>query len=170
MLTAAHCGAGLSSWKSPGTGAAMGIMRLRKNDTTDVAAIGDKTYKAAIYTGDATGVESTVKGASDPVINNLAYCYSGGMTFDQCDVTVLNFSANNCYDGQCYTGQMTFQQYGRCPVQNGDSGAPFYLNFAAGGFPYIRGSVVAFLSDNSICFGERWTRLASAFGLTIVTG
>lgn len=170
MLTAAHCGASLSDWISPGSGFTIGTMRFRQNGTTDVALLGDKTYQPVIYTGGGAGTASTVKGASNPVINNTSYCYSGATTLEHCTVTVLSLSTNNCYSGACYTNQMSFQQFGSCPARGGDSGGPFYLDFSFGGFPYIRGTVNASLSDNSLCFGEVWTRLAGAMGVTIVTG
>jgi hypothetical protein len=170
MLTAGHCGGVLSSWISPGSNQTIGAMKFRLTAGTDEGLIGDKTYQPAIYTGGAAGTASTVKGAANPVLNKPIYCYSGAWTLEQCTVTILSMSSGNCYGGTCYSSQMTFQQFRDCPVAGGDSGAPFYLDFDVGGFPYIRGIVTGYLSDHSECYGEYWTRISSGLGVTIVTG
>ncbi|MGH7488746.1 MAG: hypothetical protein ACREMY_24565, partial [bacterium] len=149
LVTAGHCGALSTSWISPGSGYTIGSMQYRYFGPRDVGLLGGQSYAAAIYTGDATGVLSTVKGASNPVTDRSIYCYSGGASYDNCTVTVSSLSANECYDGACMTNLMAFEQFGSCPVMPGDSGAPFYLDFAYGGYPYIRGMVTAFTSDHS---------------------
>jgi len=96
------------------------------------------------------------------------------MTRRRLSALVLCALAGVCYAEHsggtpyCFSNMMSFSQYGTCPVRGGDSGAPFYLNFSFGGYPYIRGMVTAYSAN--ACFGERWAILSSAFGLTIVTG
>jgi hypothetical protein len=168
LVSAGHCGLLGTDWISPGTGSDMGTFWYRQFGPRDIALIGNKTYDPAILTGDATGVRSVVKGASDPVVGRSIYCYSGAATLDQCTVTVVSLEDSACYNGVCLSHLMSFQQLGSCPAMHGDSGAPFYLDFAFGGYPYIRGMVTAF--DPSVCDGEKWSLISGTYGLTIVTG
>jgi hypothetical protein len=133
----------------------------------DMELIGTKTYGPVIYTGDAVGVASTVKGASDPVEGRNIYCYSGEKTADNCGYTVTDSSFNYCDADGCTPDSLQFT-YAGCQAQSGDSGAPFYLDFAYGGYPYIRGMVYANL--NGYCYGHKWSSISSYFGVSIVTG
>jgi hypothetical protein len=174
MTSAGHCGDVGSNWISPGSNQTIGYFKYRNNGPRDIALIGDRSYAPVIYTGDATGTASTVKGAANPVLSRAIYCYSGGQTNEKCGLTVTDMSIAPCYDGACHTNQMSFSQVSDCPADVGDSGAPFYLDFSFGGYPSIRGMQTAFVEDqfhhHLFCIGEIWSYMSSYYGLTIVSG
>jgi hypothetical protein len=165
MVTAGHCFS-LGAVLETGTGGAIGKITSRAAfPTRDMELIGTKAYGTRIYTGDATGVGSIVKGASDPVAGRTIYCTSGAVTFDRCNLTVTDLDHNYCDADGC-TPHLA--QYNTCPNLPGDSGAPFYLDFALGGYPYIRGMVIA--KDPDGCYAHKWSTISSQFGVSIVTG
>jgi hypothetical protein len=168
LTTAGHCFGALVNVFSPALANQTGkITNKAPFPNRDMELIGTKTYAPVIYTGDATGVASTVKGASDPVIGRSIYCYSGQKTFDSCGYTVTNLSFNYCDSDGCTPDSLQFTFAG-CQAQDGDSGAPFYLDFSLGGYPYVRGMLYANLGG--YCYGHKWSSISSYFGVSIVTG
>ena len=165
LVTAGHCFAlDQSVWS--GTGLALGKITSRAAfPARDMELIGTKSYGASIYTGGQTGVGSIVKGAADPVTNRTIYCYSGVSTYERCDMTVTSLNASYCDSSGCTPNLARFLP---CPADNGDSGAPFYLDFDLGGNPYIRGMVIA--RDGTGCFAHKWSTISSQFGVSIVSG
>lgn len=175
MTSAGHCGDVGSNWISPGSNQTIGYFKYRNNGPRDVALIGDRLYAPVIYTGDSPGTPSTVKGAANPVLNRPIYCYSGGATNEHCGLTVTDMNISPTYSGGAHTNQMAFSQVTDCPMNVGDSGGPFYVDFNYGGYPYIRGMVTAYVEDpvtheHIFCIGEIWSVMSSYYGFTIVTG
>lgn len=165
MVTAGHCFA-LNANVETGAGLAMGRITSRAAfPNRDMELIGTKQYGPVIYTGGADGVASTVKDASDPVVGRTIYCSSGAVTFERCDLTVTNLSAQFCDLAGC-TPNLAL--YLPCGSQRGDSGSPFYLDFDFGGYPYIRGMVIA--KDGDGCYAHKWSTIGSQFGVSINTG
>jgi hypothetical protein len=172
LVTAGHCGypgVGTTAY-SPGSGAVQGSIAFRATfPTYDMEIINGKSYGAEIYKDNTTGV--FVNGATDPVLNNGIYCYSGARTGTQCHQLVFNLDMKYCDTDGCTLHVMGFS-YGDGNSNCGDSGAPFYLPGTTVG---IRGMV--FAGQTSDCtssgpdnFAEKWSTIHSYWNDTIVTG
>ena len=117
-----------------------------------------------MYVGGTTSSSSKqVVGAGDPVAGFTGYCTSGQTSGELCGLTVQSTEAIVCTQTGCkwpvisYTGGAS---------QPGDSGAPMYLPGASGQV-FARGTVIA--GDGTTSYAEKWSRIASHFGVSIVT-
>ena len=131
----------------------------------DMALIGGKTYGSSIFVGGTnSSTGKHVSGAGDPVVGFSQYCRSGQTSGEQCGQTVQSVNAQVCTQTGCkspvisYTGPVS---------QPGDSGAPFYVYSGDGANVFIRGMNVA--SGGSTSFAEKWSRISSSLGVSIVT-
>jgi hypothetical protein len=131
----------------------------------DMELIGGKSYGSSIFVGGTnSSTGKHVSGAGDPVVGFSQYCRSGQTSGEQCGQTVQSVNAQVCTQTGCkspvisYTGPVS---------QPGDSGAPFYVYSGDGANVFIRGMNVA--SGASTSFAEKWSRISSNLGVTIVT-
>lgn len=131
----------------------------------DMELIGGKSYGSSIFVGGTNSSTGRhVNGAGDPVVGFSQYCRSGQTSGEQCGQTVQSVNAQVCTQTGCkspvisYTGPVS---------QPGDSGAPFYVYSADAAHVFIRGMNVA--SGASTSFAEKWSRISSNLGVSIVT-
>jgi hypothetical protein len=128
--------------------------------------ISGQSYGASIYTG---GVNSTtgahVASAADPVVGFNNYCHSGRTTGENCGHTVTSVNATVCTSSGCKSPVIAFT--GGVLPQGGDSGSPFYANSVGASDKHIRGHIIAV--GGSTAYAEKWSRVASRFGVTIAT-
>ena len=133
-------------------------------DNRDMELIGGQSYSPRVYVGGVTSSSSkAVAGAGDPVAGFVGYCASGQTTGEQCNQRVQSTEAIVCTQTGC---KWPVISYTGGPSQPGDSGAPFYLPGASGQV-FARGTVIA--GDGTTSFAEKWSRIASTFGVSIAT-
>ena len=131
----------------------------------DMELIGGGSYGSAIFVGGTnSSTGKHINGAGDPVVGFTNYCRSGQTSGEQCGETVQSDSAQVCTQTGCkspvisYTGPVS---------QPGDSGAPFYVYSGDGTNVFIRGMNIAV--GGSTSFAEKWSRISSNLGVSIVT-
>jgi hypothetical protein len=131
----------------------------------DMELIGGKSYGSSIFVGGTnSSTGKHVSGAGDPVVGFSQYCRSGQTSGEKCGQTVQSVNAQVCTQTGCkspvisYTGPVS---------QPGDSGAPFYVYSVDGANVFIRGMNVA--SGATTSFAEKWSRISSNLGVSIVT-
>jgi hypothetical protein len=170
LTTAAHCYAVGATVRTP-TSRFVGSVTERGTlnsfwfwDNRDMELIGGSSYAGRIYVGGVTSSSSkAVVGAGDPVAGFTGYCTSGQTTGEQCNQTVQSTQAIVCTQTGC---KWPVIEYTGGPSQPGDSGAPLYLPGATGQV-FARGTVIA--GDGTTSFAEKWSRISSTFGVSIVT-
>jgi hypothetical protein len=174
LLTAGHCFANGVSAESPGNHDLQGIVqnRLCVGSGYDIEELHSSTYAGEIYVGAGGGTGSVVTSAGNPGLN-VTYHYSGQTTLDN---TVIPFDLDSPVDFGVTDGCGVVQHVvsaqnsaGLCPVRGGDSGGPMYLP-GSSGTNAIRGIVLGLTPDQTVCFFEKWTQIASGLGVTIVPG
>ncbi|MGL5826712.1 MAG: hypothetical protein ACRCYU_18165 [Nocardioides sp.] len=171
MTTAGHCYADGTVVRTESLANVMGTVFGRQLPTVngqpkDMELMFGGSYSGRTYNG---GVFSTT---SNPVVaaggafvgyNN--YCHSGRTTGENCGHTATSTNSTVCTSTGCKTGLISFT--GGVLPQPGDSGSPFYAKDASGGV-YIRGHVIA--GGGGVAWAEAWTKVASTYGVSIVTG
>jgi hypothetical protein len=171
MVTAGHCFAVGANATTTDGNLSVGNVTQRGPflpwplQSFDMELISGASYGSSIFVGgtnSATGKH--VNGAGDPVVGFTQYCRSGQTSGEQCGQTVQSVTAQVCTQTGCkspvisYTGPVS---------QPGDSGAPFYVYSADNSNVFIRGLNVA--SGGSTSFAEKWSRISSNLGVSIVT-
>jgi hypothetical protein len=132
-------------------------------DNRDMELIGGQSYAGRIYVGGVTSSSSkAVVGSGDPVAGVSGYCASGQTTGEQCNQTVQSTDAIVCTQTGC---KWPVIEYTGGPSQPGDSGAPFYRPGATGQV-FARGAVIA--GNGTQSYAEKWSRISSTFGVSIV--
>lgn len=170
MVTAGHCGADGDAVTTENGGLPFGIIIRNGGPSRDMALIGGQSYAGRIY-GD--GVDSTVSypvvGAGDPVVGFPDYCHSGRTTGENCGHTAVSVTGSVCTTFGCQSPVIVFT--GGVQPQPGDSGDPFYVGSAAPTSPnkFIRGHVFA-ISGSDTGYAELYSRVASFYGVSVVTG
>ena len=131
----------------------------------DMELIGGASYGSSIFVGGTNSSSGKhINGAGDPVVGFTNYCRSGQTSGEQCGETVQSVDAQVCTQTGCkspvisYTGPVS---------QPGDSGAPFYVYSVDGTNVFIRGMNIAV--GGSTSFAEKWSRISSNLGVSIVT-
>ena len=130
----------------------------------DMERIGGSSYWGYIYTGgtnSSTGMP--VVGAGDSVVGYTNYCHSGRTTGENCGHTSISNSAQVCTQSGCKFPVTAFTG-GNLP-QGGDSGSPFYVKSSTS--VWIRGMIIA--GDGTTSYAEKYSRISSFLGATIVT-
>ena len=169
LATAGHCfGVGTNVYTTDG-GRLLGSVVQRGPflpwpfQSYDMELIGGQSYGSYIFVGGTSSSTGRhVAGAADPVVGFTNYCRSGQTSGEQCGETVTSVNAQVCTQTGCkspvisYTGPVS---------QPGDSGAPFYVY--GGTDVHIRGLNIA--SGGSTSYAEKWSRIASNLGVSIVT-
>ena len=92
------------------------------------------------------------------------YCHSGRTTGEQCGHTATSTTAQVCTTTGCKSPVIAYT--GGTIQQGGDSGGAFYAKDASGA--WIRGHVIA--SNSTTGYVELWTKVASTYGVSILTG
>ena len=171
MVTAGHCFAVGANATTTDGNLSVGNVTQRGPflpwplQSFDMELIAGASYGSSIFVGGTnSSTGKHVNGAGDPVVGFAQYCRSGQTSGEQCGQTVQSVDAQVCTQTGCkspvisYTGQVS---------QPGDSGAPFYVHSVDGSNVFIRGLNVA--SGGSTSFAEKWSRISSNLGVSIVT-
>jgi hypothetical protein len=171
LATAGHCFPVGSNVLTTGGNVSLGSVVQRGPflpwpfQSFDMELIGGGSYGSSIFVGGTnSSTGKHVNGAGDPVVGFTQYCRSGQTSGEQCGQTVQSVNAQVCTQTGCkspvisYTGPVS---------QPGDSGAPFYVYSGDGTQVFIRGLNVA--SGGSTSFAEKWSRISSNLGVSIVT-
>jgi len=170
MVTAGHCGANGGAVTTENGGLAFGTISGNGGPSRDMELIGGKSYAGRIYGG---GVDSTVSypvvGAGDPVAGFTNYCHSGRTTGENCGHTATSVTGSVCTSFGCQSPVIVFT--GGVQPQPGDSGDPFFVGAAdpSSNNKWIRGHVFA-ISGTSTGYAELYSRVASYYGVSVVTG
>lgn len=170
MVTAGHCfdqGAGVRTESGANYYGAVSGRRYDPitHDWKDMEAIGGQSYAGRIFTGGLYSTTSIpVVSAGEAVVGYTNYCHSGRTTGENCGHTANSINAVACYGGGCIYPAIAFT--GGVSPQPGDSGSPFYAKDSSGS--WIRGHIVA--GNGTTTIAEKWTKVASTYGVSIVTG
>jgi hypothetical protein len=123
------------------------------------------SYAGRIFTGGVTSTSSIpVVSAGSAYVGYNNYCHSGRTTGENCGHTATSTNAQVCTQTGCKFPVIAFT--GGTLSQGGDSGSPFYAKDYRGAF--IRGHVIA--GSSSTAYAETWNKVASTYGVSIVTG
>lgn len=167
LTTAGHCfaqGAGVLT--ETGNLSVGSVVQRGPIPPYDMELIGGKSYGSSIFVG---GVNSStgnpVVAAADPVVNFTGYCTSGRTTGEQCGHKVVAVDAQVCTQTGCKSPVIRFQATSGSLPTNGDSGSPFYIK--SGTNVHIRGMFIAM--GNGYGYAEKWSRISSHLGVSIVT-
>ena len=171
MVTAGHCFAVGANATTTDGNLSVGNVTQRGPflpwpfQSFDMELIAGASYGSSIFVGGTnSSTGKHVNGAGDPVVGFTQYCRSGQTSGEQCGQTVQSVDAQVCTQTGCkspvisYTGPVS---------QPGDSGAPFYVYSGDSTNVFIRGLNVA--SGGSTSFAEKWSRISSNLGVSIVT-
>lgn len=164
MVTAGHCFNNGTTVRTEIGGRYVGTVSSRGLPSFDMERITGSSYSPYIYVG---GVNSTsslpVVGAGDSTVGYTNYCHSGRTTGENCGHTVKTNFAQVCTSSGCKYPVTAFT--GGVLPQGGDSGSPFYVRDASRA--WIRGMVIA--GDGTTSYAEKYSRIASYLGVSIVT-
>ena len=131
----------------------------------DMELLNGKSYAGRIFTGGVTSTTSIpVVGAGAASVGFNNYCHSGRTTGENCGHTAVSTNAQVCTQTGCKTPVIAFT--GGVLSQGGDSGSPFYAKDSRGA--WIRGHVIA--GNGSTSYAETWNKVATRYGVSIVTG
>ena len=170
MVTAGHCYANGTSVKTESNLRTVGTVSGRAlaslgSGPVDMELLGGQSYAGRIFTGGVTSTSSIpVVAAGSAVVGYSAYCHSGRTTGEQCGHTATSTTAMVCTATGCKSPVIAYT--GGTIQQGGDSGGAFYAKDGSGA--WIRGHVIA--SSSTTGYVETWTKVASRYGVSIVTG
>lgn len=164
QVTAGHCFDNGTTVRTELGGAFVGTVSGRGLPSNDMERISGSSYWGYIYTG---GTDSStgqhVVGAGDAVVGYSNYCHSGRTTGENCGHKAISNFAQVCTSSGCKYPVTAFQ--GGFLPQGGDSGSPFYVKDSSS--VWIRGMVIA--GDGTTSYAEKYSRIASFFGVSIAT-
>jgi hypothetical protein len=164
MVTAGHCFTNGTSVYAETGGAPMGTVSGNGLPSQDMELIGGRSYGSSIYVGGVTSsTGNPVVAAADPVVGFNQYCHSGRTTGENCGHTATSVNAQVCTSSGCKAPVIAFT--GGALPQGGDSGSPFYAK--SGSNVHIRGIIIAV--GGNTAYAEKWSRISSRFGVSIVT-
>ncbi len=170
MVTAGHCYANGTSVNTESNLRQVGVVQNRAlaslgSGPVDMELLGGQSYWGRIFTGGVTSNTSIpVVSAGSASVGYNAYCHSGRTTGEQCGHTATSTTAQVCTATGCKSPVIAYT--GGTIQQGGDSGGAFYAKDASGA--WIRGHVIA--SSSTTGYVETWNKVASRYGVTIVTG
>jgi hypothetical protein len=172
MTTAGHCFANGTSVRTESLAQVYGTVSGRRlasltSDGKDMELIGGRSYAGRVFTGGVTSTTSIpVVSAGSASVGFTDYCVSGRTTGETCGHTATATNAQVCTGTGCKSPVIRFT--GGTLPRAGDSGAPFYAKNTSGAF--IRGHFIAFSNDGTVAWAETWNKVASTYGVSIVTG
>lgn len=170
MVTAGHCYANGTNVNTESNLRRVGVVSGRAlaslgSGPVDMELLGGESYAGRVFTG---GVFSTtsipVVSAGNAVVGYSNYCHSGRTTGEQCGHTATSVTAQVCTQTGCKSPVIAYT--GGTIQQGGDSGGAFYAKDSSGA--WIRGHVIA--SSSTVGYVEKWDKVASRYGVSIVTG
>lgn len=170
LTTAGHCYANGVTVRTESGARVVGVVTGRAlaslgGGARDMELLAGQSYAGRIFVGGTTSTTSLpVVSAGSATVGFNAYCHSGRTTGEQCGHTATSVTAQVCTTTGCKSPVIAFT--GGNLSQGGDSGSPFYAKNASGA--YIRGHVIA--GNSSTAYAELWSKVASRYGVTIVTG
>ncbi|TDW66159.1 hypothetical protein [Kribbella pratensis] len=172
-VTAGHCGAAGTVWKS-GTNY-YGTTTLRTNyPDYDQSLVTGSAYGAKIWTdgpGDTVNTR-TVTGGGDPGVGTVV-CQSGSFSTSLCGLTVRSNSAKYCDSDGCTTYVMRATRGGLVAIIGGDSGGPVYTRRGTSSAT-VRGIAFAgagcAASRCTTLYAERYKSITGHLGVTALTG
>jgi hypothetical protein len=168
MTTAGHCFANGATVWTESLARVYGTVFGRHVDGRDMELIGGQSYAGRIFTGGVTSTSSLpVYGAGSAVVGFNNYCHSGRTTGEQCGHTAQSVTAQVCTQTGCKSPVIAFT--GGQLTQGGDAGAPFFVRSVDGQGAHIRGHVFAFSGSGSTSYAETWNKVASTYGVSVVT-
>ncbi|MCW2701080.1 MAG: hypothetical protein JWQ45_2615 [Blastococcus sp.] len=170
MVTAGHCYANGTSVSTESQARFYGTVSGRHLasltfDAKDMELMGGSSYAGRVFTGGTTSTSSIpVVAAGSATVGYADYCHSGRTTGENCGHTATSVTAQVCTTTGCKSPVIAFT--GGNLSQGGDSGSPFYAKNSSGA--WIRGHVIA--GNGSTSYAETWNKVASTYGVSIVTG
>ena len=165
MTTAGHCFTNGQTVRTELGGRIVGTVSGRGLPNYDMERIGGQSYAPRIYTGGTNSATSLpVVGAGDSSVGYTNYCHSGRTTGENCGHKATSNFAQVCTSSGCKYPVTAFTG-GNLP-QGGDSGSPFYVKDSSR--VWIRGLIIA--GDGTTSYAEKYSRIASFLGVSIVTG
>lgn len=170
MTTAGHCFANGTTVRTESGARVVGVVTGRAlaslgSGPVDMELLRGQSYAGRIFVGGTTSSSSLpVVSAGSATVGYSAYCHSGRTTGEHCGHTATSVTAQVCTGTGCKSPVIAFT--GGVLPQGGDSGSPFYAKNSTGA--YIRGHVIAV--GSSTAYAELWSKVASRYGVTIVTG
>ncbi len=170
MVTAGHCYANGTSVRTESNLRVVGNVSGRAlaslgSGPVDMELLGGQSYAGRVFTGGVFSSSSIpVVAAGAASVGYSAYCHSGRTTGEQCGHTATSVTATVCTATGCKFPVIAYT--GGTIQQGGDSGGSFYAKNASGA--WIRGHVIA--SSSTTGYVERWDKVASRYGVSIVTG
>ena len=169
MVTAGHCFLAGQAVRSPGSPYyAWGtVVNRAPFPTWDMELLGGSSYGSYAYTGPvvSNGTRRFL-GSGDPVVGFNNYCHSGQTSGEGCGHTVTGLYGQFCDAAGCTPGLITYT--GGPMILPGDSGSPFYAYASDPSLGiHARGINIAY--SGSTMYAEKWSTIASRFGVTIVT-
>jgi hypothetical protein len=171
MVTAGHCYANGTTVQTESNLRTVGTVSNRAlaslgSGPVDMELLGGQSYAGRVFSGGVTSTTSNpVVAAGDASVNYNAYCHSGRTTGEQCGHTATSVTAQVCTGTGCKSPVIAYT--GGTIQQGGDSGGAFYAKDGNSGV-WIRGHVIA--SSSTTGYVEKWTKVASRYGVSIVTG
>ena len=171
MVTAGHCYANGTTVRTESNLRTVGTVSNRAlaslgSGPVDMELLGGQSYAGRVFSGGVTSTTSNpVVAAGDASVNYNAYCHSGRTTGEQCGHTATSVTAQVCTGTGCKSPVIAYT--GGTIQQGGDSGGAFYAKDGNSGV-WIRGHVIA--SSSTTGYVEKWTKVASRYGVSIVTG
>ena len=170
MVTAGHCYANGTSVNTESNLRQVGTVSNRAlaslgSGPVDMELLRGQSYAGRVFTGGVTSSTSIpVVSAGSAVVGYSAYCHSGRTTGEQCGHKATSTTAQVCTASGCKSPVIAYT--GGVIQQGGDSGGAFYAKDASGA--WIRGHVIA--SSSTTGYVETWNKVASRYGVSIVTG
>ncbi len=171
MVTAGHCYANGTSVRTESGANVVGTVFGRAlaslgSGPVDMELIGGSSYWGRVYTGGVTSTTSApVVAAGSAYVGYSNYCHSGRTTGENCGHTAQSTTAQVCTQSGCKSPVIAYT--GGTLSAPGDSGGAFYAKDSSGGV-WIRGHVIA--GSSSTAYAETWNKVASRYGVSIVTG
>lgn len=170
MVTAGHCYANGTSVNTESNLRRVGVVSNRAlaslgHGPVDMELLSGEAYAGRVFTGGVFSTSSIpVVAAGNAVVGYSNYCHSGRTTGENCGHTATSVTAQVCTQTGCKSPVIAYT--GGVIQQGGDSGGAFYAKDGSGA--WIRGHVIA--SGSGVGYVERWDKVASRYGVSIVTG
>ena len=170
MVTAGHCFANGTNVRTESNLRNVGTVSNRAlaslgSGPVDMELLGGQAYAGRVFTGGVTSSTSIpVVAAGSAFVGYNNYCHSGRTTGERCGHTATSITAQVCTATGCKFPVIAYT--GGTIQQGGDSGGAFYAKDGSGA--WIRGHVIA--SSSTTGYVETWTKVASRYGVSIVTG
>ncbi|NHC46997.1 chymotrypsin family serine protease [Motilibacter aurantiacus] len=170
MVTAGHCYANGTVVRNESGSQVVGTVTGRAlaslgSGAVDMELLQGSSYAGRVFTGGVVSTSSIpVVSAGSATVGYSDYCHSGRTTGEQCGHRATSVNAQVCTQTGCKSPVIAY--VGGVIQQGGDSGGAFYAKDSRGAF--IRGHVIA--SSSTTGYVERWDKVQSRYGVSIVTG